>query len=197
MTYDALTSVAVGIGIAAACGFRVFVPLLIVSAAALSGHLTLAPGFEWIGSIPALVAFATATLLEVLAYKVPWLDHALDMLATPAAAVAGVVASASVVTDLPPLLRWSVVLIGGGLAAGTVQGMTVLVRLKSGLTTGGIANPLVASGELAGAVVTSVLALTIPLVALAIVAAACIGLLYWFISFPGGRSHPPPPRGLG
>ena len=197
MTYDALTSVAVGIGIAAACGFRVFVPLLIVSAAALSGHLTLEPGFEWIGSIPALVAFATATLLEVLAYKVPWLDHALDMLATPAAAVAGVVASASVVTDLPPLLRWSVVLIGGGLAAGTVQGMTVLVRLKSGLTTGGIANPLVASGELAGAVVTSVLALTIPLVALAIVAAACIGLLYWFISFPGDRSHPPPPRGLG
>src|SRR5262245_53514089 len=197
MTFDALVSVAVGIGLAAACGFRVFVPLLVVSAAAVSGHLALAPGFEWIGSVPALVAFATATLLEVLAYKVPWLDHALDMPPTPAAAVAGVVAAASVMTDLPPLLRWSVVLIGGGLAAGTVQGMTVLVRMKSGLTTGGIANPLVAAGELVGAVVTSVLALTIPLVALAIVAAACIGLLYWFVSFPGGRSHPPPSGGAG
>ena len=197
MTFDALVSVAVGIGLAAACGFRVFVPLLVVSAAALSGHLTLVSGFEWIGSVPALVAFATATLLEVLAYKVPWLDHALDMLATPAAAVAGVVAAASVVTDLPPVVRWGIVLIGGGLAAGTVQGMTVLVRMKSGLTTGGIANPLVAAGELAGAVVTSVLALTIPLVALAIVAAASIGLLYWFISFPGGRSHPPRPGGVG
>ena len=185
MATDALISVAVGVGLAAACGFRVFVPLLMVSAAALGEYVPLAPGFEWIGTVPALIAFATATILEVLAYKVPWLDHALDTLATPAAIVAGMIACASVVADLPPLVRWAVILIVGGLAAGAVQGTTVLVRLKSGLATGGIANPLVAAGELAGAVVTSLLALTLPFVGLVLVTAACVFALYRLVKFIG------------
>jgi len=190
MATDALISIAVGVGLAAACGFRVFVPLFMVSAAALGGQVPLAPGFEWIGTGPALIAFATATILEVLAYKVPWLDHTLDALATPAAIVAGMLASASVVTDLPPLVRWGVILIGGGLAAGAIQGTTVLLRLKSGLATGGIANPLVAAGELAGAVVTSLLALTLPLVGLVVVTAACVFVLYRVVRFLGGRRDP-------
>ena len=170
---DHLISIAIGIGLAAACGFRVFVPFLVLSLAALGGHLPLARGFEWVGTVPALIAFATATGLEVLAYKIPWLDHALDALATPAAVVAGVIASASVMTDLPPLLRWSVALIAGGGAAGVVQGATVLMRLKSTLLTGGVANPVFATVELALAIVTSFFALVLPLLGLLILAGIC------------------------
>jgi hypothetical protein len=66
-----LLSLAVGIGLAAACGFRVFVPLLVMSAAAYTGHLELSSGFHWIGTLPALVAFASATVLEIAALRSP------------------------------------------------------------------------------------------------------------------------------
>ena len=184
---EALVSVAVGIGLAAACGFRVFVPLLALSAAAYWGHLDLQGGFEWMGSGAALCAFAVATALEIAAYKIPWLDNALDTLATPAALVAGMAATAAVVTDLPPLVRWAVVLIGGGGAAGIVQGATVLARLKSTAFTGGLGNPFVALAELAGAVVASALALLVPLVALVLVAALCIAVFVRAGRFLFGR----------
>jgi hypothetical protein len=167
-------SILIGIGLAAACGFRVFVPFLIVSIASLSGHLTLAPGFEWIGTYPALGAFAVATVLEILAYYIPWLDNLLDAAATPAAVVAGTVVVASVVADLSPFLRWTLAVIAGGGVAGAVQGATVALRGASSLSTGGLANPLVSTGELASSVVTSVLAVVLPVLAASLVVLLCV-----------------------
>lgn len=168
--WPGLVSAAVGLGLAAACGFRVFVPLLIASLAAHYGRLPLAGGFEWLATLPALIALGTATALEVGAYYVPWLDHALDLVATPTAVLAGMLAAASVVTDLPPVLKWSTVIIGGGGAAGLIQGASVLLRLKSGALTGGLANPLVSTLELAGAGMTAMLAILLPLLCLVLVA---------------------------
>jgi hypothetical protein len=166
---DVLLSLAVGLGLAAACGFRVFVPLLAASIAAHGGHLELASGFDWIGSTAAVVAFGTATLLEVGAYYIPWLDHALDAVTTPAAVLAGMFASASVIVDMPPLLKWSVVLVGGGGIAGLTQGATVALRAKSGLFTGGLANPGVSTLELVSSAGTAILAIVVPVVALVLV----------------------------
>jgi len=159
-----LLSIALGIGLAAATGFRVFVPLLALSLAARELGLELADGFAWIASTPALVAFATAAVLEVLAYYVPGVDHLLDTVAGPAAIAAGVIVSASVMTDLPPYLKWTVALIAGGGIAGLTQGATTLTRAKSGLFTVGLGNPVVATGELVGAVGLSLLALLAPIV---------------------------------
>src|SRR5882672_5938670 len=111
---EALTSICLGIGLSAACGFRVFVPMLFMSIAALSGHLTLGAGFQWIGTYPALVTFAVATALEIGGYYIPWLDHLLDTMATPAAIVAGTVATAAVVTNMSPMLKWTLAIIVGG-----------------------------------------------------------------------------------
>jgi hypothetical protein len=74
MFSETLLGIAVGIGLSAACGFRVFVPLLVMNLATLTGHLYLAPGFEWIRSDYATIAFGTATFFEILAYYIPWLD---------------------------------------------------------------------------------------------------------------------------
>ncbi len=167
---ETLLSVCLGVGLSAACGFRVFVPLLVMSIASLSGHLHLAHGFEWIGSYSALVAFSVATILEIAGYYIPWLDHFLDVIATPAAIVAGTVVSASMVTDMSPLLKWALAIIAGGGAAGVVQGMTVATRGMSLVGTGGLGNPLVATLELAGSVVTSVLAILAPVLAVALLA---------------------------
>jgi len=171
---ETLISLAVGIGLSAACGFRVFVPLLVEAAAARAGLLALSPGFEWLASDPALAALGTATALEVLAYFVPWLDSLLDTLATPTAVVAGILASAAVLTDLPPMLRWGLAVLAGGGAAGLVQGASVLVRLKSAALTGGLANPAVALVELAGSLLTALLAIAAPVLAVALVLALCI-----------------------
>src|SRR5262245_45624492 len=118
-------SICLGIGLAAACGFRVFVPLLGVSMAALAGHVQLAEGVAWVGTWPALVCFLTATILEIGAYYIPWLDNLLDTIATPAAVVAGTIAMGSVVTDMSPLLKWTLALIAGGGTAGLIQSATV------------------------------------------------------------------------
>lgn len=163
---DTLLSLGLGIGLAAACGFRVFVPLLVLSVAARYGYVPLASGWEWLATTPATIAFASATVLEVAGYYIPWFDHMLDSIATPAAVVAGMVTSASILGDLPPLLKWTAIVIGGGGAAALVQGSTVALRAGSGVATAGLANPLVASVELFGATATAILAIVLPLLAL-------------------------------
>jgi len=179
---ETFVGIAVGIGLSAACGFRVFVPLLAMNLAALTGHLHLAPGFEWIGSYYATVAFATATVMEVLAYYIPWLDHVLDLIASPAAISAGVLATASVVTDMSPFLKWTLALIAGGGAAAIVQGMTVTLRAKTSALTAGTGNFLVSSAELAGSIVIAVLAILVPILCLVL-----LGLLCHFTIRRAGR----------
>lgn len=170
-------SVALGVGLAAACGFRVFVPLIVAALAARSGSLNLSPGFEWLTSDAALLALSVAAVIEVLAYTLPWLDHLLDAIATPAAVVAGVVASAAVFVDFPPLVRWGAAVILGGGAAGAVQAGTVLARLKSTLFTGGAGNIVVALLELAGAALLSLLAILAP----ALVLLALVVMAWFFV----------------
>jgi hypothetical protein len=162
-------SILIAIGLAAACGFRVFIPFLIMSIAAMSGHLTLTPTFEWIGTMPALIAFGAAAALEIAAYYIPWLDNLLDTIATPAAIVAGVIVTASVVVDVSPLLRWTLAVVAGGGIAGAVQAGTVALRGASTATTGGVANPVVSTGEAAGSAVTGTLAVIWPVAAVALV----------------------------
>jgi hypothetical protein len=159
-----------GLGLSAACGFRVFVPLLVESLAARTGYLALAPGFDWIGSPVALAAFAAATLLEVLAYYLPWLDNLLDAIATPAAVIAGILLSASVLVELPPLWRWGLAIIGGGAAAGATQAASVFLRLASSGATGGMGNVLLATGELLAATGLALAAVFLPVLALLLVA---------------------------
>ena len=162
---ESLVGVGVGLGLAAAAGFRIFLPLLALGIGAASGKLPLAAGFEWVGSTPALIAFGTAAVLEVLGYFIPYVDHLLDVVATPAAVGAGMLATAALATELPPLLKWSAVIIGGGGLAGLVQGATALLRLKSTALTGGLGNPAVATFELFGSVTMIIVAVVLPLLA--------------------------------
>jgi hypothetical protein len=116
--FDLALSVALGIGLAAAAGFRVFLPMLVMSLAANTGHLPLAESFAWLGTPSALVLLGVAAIAEILGYYVPGVDNLLDTLATPAALVAGTVISAAVITDLPPMVKWATAIIaGGGIAA--------------------------------------------------------------------------------
>ena len=175
---NTFVALGVGLGLAAAAGFRVFVPLLALGLAARSGVVPLSSGFEWLSTTPALMALTTATALEVLAYYIPWFDNLLDTVSTPAAITAGAVATASMLGALPPWLQWSVAIIGGGGAAGLVKGPAAAVRLKSTALTGGLGNPLVSTGELFGSVFTSILAIALPLLALVLVVILFVVMLF-------------------
>jgi hypothetical protein len=175
--FESVVAVGMGIALAAAVGLRIFVPFLVMSIAAKTGHLPLAPGFEWIGGTPALLLFAVATVVEVVGYYVPWLDNLLDAAAPPVAVGAGILASASVMTDLPPLFKWCLAVIAGGGAAGLLHGATSIARAASTVTTGGGANFVLATAELTGAVVASVLAILVPFVALLAAAVLAVWLL--------------------
>jgi len=169
MNMETLLAVCAGLGLSAACGFRVFVPMLVMSIALHAGHLHVAPGFAWMGTTPALIAFSTATALEVGGYYIPWVDHLLDTIATPAAIVAGTIVTASMITDVSPFLRWTLAAVAGGGIAGAVQGTTVLARALSTATTGGLGNPIFATLELGGAGIASIGAIVAPVIALLLV----------------------------
>ena len=163
---DLFLSLCVGIGLSAACGFRIFVPLLVMSIAAKAGRLDFVPAFDWMGSDVALITFAVATCLEIAAYYIPWVDNVLDTIATPAAIVAGTIATASMVGGMDPFLKWTLAVIAGGGAAGLVQGASVVTRGASTATTGGIGNPIFATIEFGGSILMSVLAVIAPIVAI-------------------------------
>ena len=162
-------SIVLGIALAAATGFRVFLPMLIVSGAAYTGHLTLSDSFAWLGTPYALTMLSVAALAEILAYYIPVIDNLLDSLATPAAFVAGTVVSAAVMTDVPPMVKWTAAVIAGGGIAGLTQGVTAILRAHSTAWTGGLGNSVIATAELVGALLICFLALAIPAAAIALV----------------------------
>ena len=171
-------SVVLGVGLAAATGFRLFLPMLIASTAAYTGHLSLDPSFAWLATPAALTMLGVAAVVEVLAYYVPGFDNLLDTLATPAAFVAGTVVSAAVITDMPPLVKWTAAVIAGGGIAGLTQAATAMLRANSTVLTAGLGNPVIATAELGGALIVSILALVAPLAAFMMI----VLFIWWAIS---------------
>jgi uncharacterized protein DUF4126 len=188
--FDLALSVGLGIGLAAATGFRLFLPLLILSVAANTGHADLNESFAWLGTPAAVVMLGTAAIAEIAAFYIPGVDNLLDTVSTPGAVVAGTIVSAAVMTDLPPMVKWTAAIIAGGGIAGITQGLTAMLRAKSTVFTGGLGNSVVATAELGSASLISLLALAAPLAALALV------VLFFWLAFrllrgSTRRSHRP------
>jgi hypothetical protein len=174
---DLALSIVLGVALAAATGFRVFLPMLIVSGAAYTGHLHLDNSFAWLGTPSALIMLSVAALVEVLAYYIPVVDNLLDVVSAPAAFIAGTILSAAVMTDMPPMVKWTAAVIAGGGVAGITRGLTGILRAHSTVLTGGLGNSIIATAELVGAVLISSLALAAPTLAIALVVLFLIAAL--------------------
>ncbi|MBL4576576.1 MAG: DUF4126 domain-containing protein [Opitutaceae bacterium] len=178
---DTALSIAIGIGLSAACGFRIFIPLLAIAIAGHTGHIQLAPDFAWMHSETAITIFATAAIAEVIAYFIPVIDNLLDSMASPLAIIAGTILTASMVTDISPVLRWTLAIIAGGGIAGLIQGASLVTRTTSTVATAGIGNIFISFFELLGALFISIISLSLPFAALAIVIILIILFLYSLI----------------
>ncbi len=160
---ETLVSICVGLGLAAACGFRVFLPLAIMSWATKAGIVHPSEGFAWVASWPAICAFSTACLAEIAGYYIPFVDHALDTLALPAAVVAGSLVAVSQLGHIDPMLGWASGIIGGGGLAGAIQASTIVTRAASTATTAGLANPIVSTVENGAAATVATASIISPL----------------------------------
>jgi uncharacterized membrane protein len=179
MDTEIISSVAMGIALSACCGFRVFVPMLGASIAGWQDWFNLPADLQWVGTLPAVLCFGSAAILEMAAYYIPFVDNLLDTIATPLAVAAGTVLAASFlpITEFSPLLKWILALIAGGGAAGTVQIGTGLLRLFSSKTTAGTGNVVVASGENAAAISGTIFSMIIPVV----MAVLLLMLIGWIV----------------
>lgn len=174
-----LLSSCIGIGLAAASGFRVFLPLFAVSLASYLGWIPMSDNFEWLSGLPTLITTGVATVIEILAYYIPVIDNFLDTLSIPLATLAGSVLFASQFIELGTFPQWALALIAGGGTAATIASGFAGTRAASTATTGGIGNNLVATTETAGAGIMSVLAIFLPVIAF-IAAITLIVLVLFF-----------------
>ena len=166
---ETIISICLGIGLAAAAGFRVFVPLFVLSIATHYGYVPVGESFLWIGSFTAMICLGIATLVEIAAYYIPFVDNLLDTIAIPLATIAGTLAMASTMIDLDPMLTWGLAIIAGGGSAAAISSATTVTRATATATTGGLGNSLVSTTETATASFVSITAIFLPILALILV----------------------------
>ena len=177
---ETILGLCIGIGLSAACGFRIFVPLLVMSVASLMGWFEPMKGFEWLAMPSVCIALAVAPVCEITAYYIPWVDNALDTISTPAAMIAGTLTTMAVSSgEMSQFASWAAAIIIGGGTAGAVQMSTVAVRGLSTATTGGIANPVVSTGEWIGAFLLSILSLLVPVLVVIVVLMMVVWSVRW------------------
>ena len=175
-----LLSLSLGLGLAAACGFRVFIPPLMMGVGSRLDLYKLEGSFVWVDDTWAIAIFAVATLLEIGGYFIPWIDNLLDTVATPAAILGGIfVTSASLEGELDPSAQWTLSVIAGGSVSGVIQLGTVATRAISTGTTGGLANPIMSLLE----AVASILCILITLFLVAIIPIVIIFLIWKSIGY--------------
>ena len=175
-----LLSLSLGLGLAAACGFRVFIPPLMMGVGSRLDLYKLEGSFVWVDETWAIAIFAVATLLEIGGYFIPWIDNLLDAVATPAAIIGGIfVTSASLEGELDPSAQWTLSVIAGGSVSGVIQLGTVATRAISTGTTGGLANPIISLME----AVASILCILISLFLVAIIPIVIIFLIWKSIGY--------------
>ena len=174
---DVILGLVVGVSLAASCGFRVFSPLLVCGLAGRFGGLPLADALAWSASTAGLVCLGAATLVELLAYYIPWVDNALDTISTPLAMAAGALVMGAQMEALPAFAQWGIAIVAGAGAAGGVQLTTASLRAASSATTGGLGNSVVATGENIMSIVGAVLAVVAPV--LAFIGLCILGVIVW------------------
>lgn len=180
MDTSLILSIFLGVGLAAAAGFRVFMPLLALSIASHFGIVPLGESFSWVGAFPAMIALGIATVLEIGAYYIPWVDNLLDTAAVPLAAIAGTGAMAASLTDMSPMLTWGLAIIAGGGTAGAIKSASAGTRLMSSVKTAGIGNPVVSTAETGASLAMIFLAIFAPILAIIFVG-FILFFLYKFI----------------
>jgi hypothetical protein len=178
--FEIIVSICLGVGLAASAGFRIFIPLLLLSVAGYLDYIPLNEGWSWLASPVAMIILAVAALVELVAYYIPYVDNLLDSISVPMAAIAGTAVMVSVVGDLHPAFTWTLAIIAGGGTAAMVSSTTSTARLASTATTGGLGNPVISTVEAGVSTTLSLLSIILPFIAVIFVAFLILGMRKWY-----------------
>jgi len=173
---EIIISICLGVGLSASAGFRVFVPLLLLSIAGYFEWIPLNEDWQWAGSITAIIVLAVASIIELIAYFIPYIDNVLDTISIPLATVAGTLVMFTVLGDVEPIYSWTLAIIAGGGTAATIATTTSAARATSTTMTAGIANPVISTIEAVLSTFLSVLSLLAPIIAVIVVILLFFGL---------------------
>ena len=182
-----LIAASTGLGLAAASGFRVFLPPFLMAVWVRIGFLDVnieGTEFEAFSSDVSILLLGVASLSEILAYKIPWMDNMLDSLATPMAGLAGVSVVAVSLEGADPSVQWALAIIAGGGTSLSIQSATVAGRGLSSMFTLGLANPFFSLIEDIASILLIFIALLAPLVAL------CASMILIFAILRGKMQEP-------
>jgi hypothetical protein len=133
MAITTLVQLMMGVSLAACCGLRAWMPMLIVSLLAKAGYVHVSPAFSFLERTDALIIFGVATALELLGDKVIVIDHFLDAVGTFVRPAVGTVLASSMLTHMDPLAATTLGLIAGGAPAFTIHAGKTVIRAKSSL----------------------------------------------------------------
>jgi uncharacterized membrane protein len=188
-----------GLGLSASTGLNTFLPLLLLSAAArfhIAG-ITLGSKFEWLTSDAAMITLIVACVIELIADKIPAVDHFLDSAGTIIRPIAGALASASVLTGIDPMVAAIVGIIVGAPTSFGFHTLKAGTRVASSATTFGCANPLLSLIEDVISFALSVLSIFLPIlvpVALALLVFVLYRLMKRIRRAPSAAAAVPQPR---
>ncbi|WP_350345154.1 DUF4126 domain-containing protein [Proteinivorax tanatarense] len=177
----------VGIGLSTAAGLRVFTPFLTISIASYYGVIVPPESLEWLATNQAVIVLSVATISELIAYEVPWFNNLLNLISIPFATIAGIIITASFLTDASPLQQWSLSIIAGGGTALTADLFSNTAHVALTATSGGTANPIFSLIESALTIaisVVAIIAITVP------VALILVPILFKLIKWVGDFFHP-------
>jgi hypothetical protein len=178
-----------GITLAAPAGVNAYIPLLAVAVAERLGWLHLNAPYDVLGSWWVIAVIAVLLAVEVVADKIPAVDHVNDVIQTVVRPAAGglLAVSASGEGTVSPVL----LLVAGVLIAGGVHAVKASARPVVNVSTAGTGAPVVSTLEDIGAAIMTVLALLVPVLAavliIAIVVLAIVLIRRWKRRHPRAR----------
>ena len=150
-------------GLSTSAGLNAYLPLLIVALTArFTDLINLEAPWDVLTSWWVIGVLAVLLVVEMIADKVPVVDHANDVIQTVVRPAAGAILFASnsnIISDLHPALAVAC----GPLLAGGVHAAKATVRPVVTATTGGVGNPVVSFLEDVVAFVVSVLSILLPI----------------------------------
>ena len=170
-----------GIGLSAACGIRAFLPLLLVALNQRFNLIQTSFHLEWLDNNIVLIVLCVATIIELIAYYIPLIDHALDFIGSPLVFLVGAMSMASVIPDMPVYIDNILSIILGGSTALSMNGLMGIGRMKTTTLSAGAANPVYATLENIVSMVLTLLSFIIPVII------ACLIILLVFLSLKGIR----------
>ena len=169
--------ISLGIGLSAATGIRVFLPLFLISLYKYyEGHLFM-EYFNWLDSVPVMITLGVATIIEISSYYIPVVDHALDVISAPVSFLAGSITMISTLPDMPSYINAILGLIIGGTTAVGMTSIMGFTRAKVSLTSIGSANFLFSTIEIFLSGILTLLSFLVPI----FIAIFCLILLVFSV----------------